>query len=60
MNSKFKLGDRVRKRDGDEYPGLVISVFIDRAGAVCYVVEVDPLFSGRHRIFNEEQLELRS
>jgi hypothetical protein len=25
MNAKFKLGDRVRKRDGDEYPGIVVS-----------------------------------
>jgi hypothetical protein len=60
MNSKFKLGDRVRKHSGDEYPGIVISVFTNRAGSICYVVELDPLFSGAMHIFKEEELELRS
>jgi hypothetical protein len=60
MNSKFKLGDRVQKRGGDEYPGLIVSVFTNRAGAICYVVELDPLFSGTMHIFSEEELELRS
>jgi hypothetical protein len=59
MNTKFKLGDRVRKRHGDEYPGLVVSVFTNLAGAVCYLVEADPPFSGKFQIFEEEQLELR-
>ena len=59
-DSKFKLGDRVQKRDGNEYPGIVISVFVNRAGAICYVVELDPLFSGTMHIFTEEELEPRS
>jgi hypothetical protein len=59
MTPKFKLGDRVQKRGGDGYPGLVVSVFTNRAGAVCYVVEADPPFSEAFHIFNEEELELR-
>ena len=35
----FKIGDRVRKRAGHEYPGYIASVFTTRAGAVRYVVE---------------------
>jgi hypothetical protein len=56
----FKVGDRVRKRVGYEYPGYIASVFTTRAGAVRYVVEADhPAFSGMLHIFNGEQLELR-
>jgi hypothetical protein len=56
----FKIGDRVRKRAGYEYPGYIASVFTTRAGAVRYVVEADhPAFSGMLHIFNGEQLELR-
>jgi hypothetical protein len=58
MNSKFKLGDRVRKRGGDEYPGLIVSVFTSSAGRTCYVVEVDPPFSEAFHVLEEEQLEL--
>jgi hypothetical protein len=36
----------VRKRGGEEYPGLIVSIFTNRTGAVCYVVEVYPPFSG--------------
>ncbi len=57
----FKIGDRVRKRAGYEYPGYIASVFTTRAGAVRYVVEADhPAFSGMLHIFNGEQLELRA
>jgi hypothetical protein len=60
VNAKLKIGDRVRKRSGYEYPGFVVSVFTNRSGAVRYVVEADhPAFSGMLHIFNEEQLELR-
>jgi hypothetical protein len=58
MNSKFHLADRVCKRDGDEYPGVVVSVFTSTAGVVCYVVEMDPRFSGKFKIFVEGELEL--
>ena len=60
MTAKFRMGDKVRKRNGYEYPGFIVSVFTNRAGAVHYVVEADhPAFSGMLHIFNEEQLELR-
>jgi hypothetical protein len=60
MTAKFRMGDKVRKRNGYEYPGFIVSVFTNRAGAVRYVVEADhPAFSGMLHIFNEEQLELR-
>jgi hypothetical protein len=60
VGTKLKIGDRVRKRSGYEYPGFVVSVFTNRSGAVRYVVEADhPSFSGMLHIFNEEQLELR-
>jgi hypothetical protein len=59
--SAFSIGDQVRKRAGYEYPGVVVSVFTTRAGAVRYVVEADhPAFAGMLHIFNEEQLERRS
>ena len=54
----FKVGDRVKKRSGYEYPGCIVSVFTNRAGAVRYVVEADhPAFSGMLHIFNGDQLE---
>ena len=53
----FKAGDRVKKRSGYKYPGFIVSVFTNRAGAVRYVVEAD--FSGMLHIFNGDQLEHR-
>jgi hypothetical protein len=56
----FNIGDPVRKRAGYEYPGIIISVFTTRAGALRYVVEADhPGFAGTLHIFNEDQLERR-
>jgi hypothetical protein len=56
----FKIGDRVKKRSGYEYPGFIVSVFTNRAGALRYVVEADhPAFSGMLHIFNGDQLETR-
>ena len=60
MSESFKVGDLVRKRAGYEYPGIIVSVFMTRAGAVRYVVEADhPGFAGMLHIFNGEQLEPR-
>jgi hypothetical protein len=54
------LWDRVRKRGGNEYPGVIASVFTTLAGAVRYVVEADHLsFAGMLHIYKEEQLEPR-
>ncbi len=59
MDAAFKLGDRVKKRAGYAYPGFIVSVFTNRAGAVRYVVEADhPSFTGMLHIFNGDQLEL--
>jgi len=56
----FNVGDRVKKLSGYEYPGFIVSVFTNRAGAVRYVVEADhPAFSGMLHIFNGDQLEPR-
>jgi hypothetical protein len=56
----FKVGDQVKKRSGYEYPGFIVSVFTNRAGAVRYVVEADhPAFAGMLHIFNGDQLEHR-
>jgi hypothetical protein len=47
MPESFKVGELVRKRAGYEYPGIIVSVFTTRAGAVRYVVEADhPEFAG--------------
>jgi hypothetical protein len=60
MSQPFKLGDLVRKRAGYEYPGVIVSIFTTRVGAVRYVVEADhPAFTGMLHIFNGDQLELR-
>ena len=56
----FTIGDRVRKRAGYAYPGVIVSVFATQAGAVRYVVEADhPFFAGMLHIFNGDQLEPR-
>ena len=61
MSQTFKVGDLVRKRAGYEYPGIIVSVFTTRAGAVRHVVEADhPGFAGMLHIFNGEQLEPRA
>jgi hypothetical protein len=61
MSQSLKVGDLVRKRAGYEYPGIIVSVFTTRAGAVRYVVEADhPGFAGMLHIFNGDQLEPRS
>jgi hypothetical protein len=61
MLQSLKVGDLVRKRAGYEYPGIIVSVFTTRAGAVRYVVEADhPGFAGMLHIFNGDQLEPRA
>src|SRR3954453_18804625 len=60
MSESLEVGDLVRKRAGYEYRGIIVSVFMTRAGAVRYVVEADhPGFAGMLHIFNGEQLEPR-
>ncbi len=55
-NSKFKVGDRVYKPIGYEFPSTIVSVFETSSGAVRVVAEMDH-YKMLH-IFNENQLEL--
>jgi hypothetical protein len=50
----------VRKRGREEYPGLIVSVFTNRAGPFAMLLKWIPHFRGQVDIFEEEQLELRS
>ena len=61
MSHSFEVGDLVRKRAGYEDPGIIVSVFTTRAGAVRYVVKADHRgFAGMLHILNGEQLEPRA
>jgi hypothetical protein len=53
-----RVGDRVRKRKGYEWPGIVVSVFDTLAGQKRYVVECTvPEVAGALHIYNADQLE---
>jgi hypothetical protein len=54
-----KVGDKVRKVKGYEWPGIVVSVFQNLKGQDRYVVECTvPEVAGALHIYNREQLEL--
>ena len=56
----FKVGDRVQKRSGYRFPGIVRSVYPKGDGEIRYDVEADhPAFAGMLHIFSEAQLEPR-
>jgi len=55
--NKFKIGDKVEKVKGYEFPGTVVSVFTTTNGNIRLVVEMDNF--GLLHIFNEEQIKLR-
>lgn len=53
----FKLGVRVEKRSGYQWPGTVVAVFYTLAGEVRYVVECTaPEVKGALHIYNGGQL----
>ena len=54
---KFKIGDKVEKTKGYEFPGTVVSVFETLSGEIRVVVEMDK-YKMLH-IFNEDQLKLK-
>ncbi len=54
-NSKFKVGDKVYKPKGYDFPSTIVSVFETTAGEVRLVAEMDN-YKMLH-IFNENQLE---
>lgn len=41
MENEFKVGDRVNKLKGYEFPGTVVSVFVTTSGQTRLVVEMD-------------------
>lgn len=56
----FELGDRVEKRRGYRYPGVVVARFRSLDGCPRYVVEADHEdFRGMLHIFSPEQLVKR-
>ena len=52
----FKIGDKVNKRMGYNFPGTVVSVFENLKGETRIVVEMDEY--GLLHIFSPEQLLL--
>ena len=56
MENEFKVGDRVNKLKGYEFPGTVVSVFVTTAGETRLVVEMDN-YCLLH-IFNPNQLKI--
>lgn len=53
------VGDRVNKKEGYKWPGVIVSKFKTLAGKDRYVVEcVAGEVQGALHIFNEKQLEL--
>jgi hypothetical protein len=54
----WKVGDRVRKRAGYRWPGVVVGVFETAAGKLRIVVECTvPEVAGALHIYAPEQLE---
>ena len=54
---KFKVGDRVYKPKGYQFPGIVVAVFETTSHAVRVVAEMED--NGMLHIFSESQLEIR-
>lgn len=55
----MKVGDRVEKRSGYQWPGEIVAVFKTKAGQTRCVVEcTHPVVSGALHIFAPEQLAL--
>lgn len=56
----FAIGDKVEKRRGYRYPGIVVAQFRSLYGNLRYVVEADnEEFRGMLHIFSPEQLIAR-
>ena len=53
---KFKIGDRVFKPKGYQFPGTIVSIFQTTKGETRIVAEMRD--NGMLHIFNESQLEL--
>lgn len=58
---KFAVGDLVKKKKGYQFPGMIVSCFINSNYEIRYVVEAtDENFKYMLHIFNEDQLEIRN
>ena len=55
MEPKFKVGDKVNKKEGYQFPGTVVSVFETTTGKIRLVVEMMQPYGLLH-IFNEDGL----
>lgn len=53
MNN-FKVGDKVNKKEGYKFPGVIVSIFETTAGKTRLVIEMDNY--GLLHIFNPEQI----
>jgi hypothetical protein len=59
METQFKVGDRVEKISGYQWPGVVVSVFETLTGERRVVVECTvAAVAGALHIYNEKQLTL--
>lgn len=56
-DSKFKIGDKVKKPKGYAFDGIIVSIFQTTKGETRIVAELEN--NGMLHIFNENQLELR-
>jgi hypothetical protein len=57
---KFRVGAKVQKVDGHNFPGIIVSVFRTMTRQVRYVVESDhPDFLGMLQILKGDELEER-
>lgn len=54
--SKFKIGDKIYKPKGYQFPGIIVSIFETTKGEIRIVAEMRD--NGMLHIFNENQLEL--
>ena len=54
---KFKRGDKVQKPKGYKFDGIIRSQFLNGAGEIRYVVEMEG--NGMLHIFSESQLDFR-
>ena len=53
----YKIGDKVNKTSGYDFPGTVVSVFQNLKGETRYVVEMEEF--GLLHIFSEHNLKTR-
>ena len=57
IEPKFKPGDKVQKPKGYKFDGIIRSQFLNGAGEIRYVVEMEG--NGMLHIFSESQLDFR-